>query len=81
MLSYFYSSKINGTAESLADWLQNHEDVATVYYPKFTCNEGYKSLLNNNESLKNKHRAGYGGLLSILLHSHVCQRTFYGNLI
>jgi len=74
------SSKINGTAESLADWLQNHEDVATVYYPKFTCNEGYKSLLNNNESLKNKHRAGYGGLLSILLHSHVCQRTFYDNL-
>merc|ERR1712238_216259 len=64
------SSKINGTAESLADWLQNHEDVATVYYPKFTCNEGYKSLLNNNESLKNKHRAGYGGLLSILAHFH-----------
>lgn len=65
------NQQINETSEILADWLVQHEDVETVYYPKYT--NLYPSLLNSTNG-------GYGGLMSILLQSHMCQRTFYDSL-
>jgi cystathionine gamma-synthase len=63
--------KINYTSEVLADWLSQHEDVGTVYYPKYS--SLYPTLLTSPD-------AGYGGLMSILLEPHMCQRTFYDSL-
>jgi len=65
--------RINGTAEGLADWLQNHPDVQRVYYPKHSPSAPlYRRVRTPG--------GGYGGLLSMLLHPHVCQRTFYDAL-
>jgi cystathionine gamma-synthase len=61
---------INATSELLADWLREHKDVETVYYPKYT--PLYPSLVSP--------QGGFGGLMSILLESHMCQRTFYDSL-
>ncbi|KAI2507127.1 cystathionine gamma-synthase [Fragilaria crotonensis] len=63
------NARINETAEQLADWLSNHKDVEKVYYPKYT------DLYNRISTGR-----GYGGLLSILLEQHICQRTFYDAL-
>lgn len=60
---------INDTAERLSDWLKDHSDVQTVYYPKYT--KLYQQVHTGR---------GYGGLLSILLDQHVCQRTFFDAL-
>jgi cystathionine gamma-synthase len=60
---------INDTSERLSDWLKDHKDVGTVYYPKY--NELYSQVETGR---------GYGGLLSILLEQHICQRTFYDAL-
>jgi cystathionine gamma-synthase len=63
------NQKINQTSEQLADWLVGHNDVEKVWYPKYS--PLYPVLFPN---------AGYGGLMSILLDSHMCQRTFYDSL-
>jgi cystathionine gamma-synthase len=65
------NEQINETSEILADWLVQHDDVESVYYPKYA--PLYPSLLESNNG-------GYGGLMSILLQSHMCQRTFYDSL-
>lgn len=59
---------INANAEGLVDWLNEHEDVKTVYYPKAA------PLYQKVQS------GGFGGLFSMILHSHMCQRTFYDAL-
>jgi cystathionine gamma-synthase len=73
------STRINETTEALADWLNERDEVAVLYYPKFTCPTVYNSVLNKSD-FGGSHKAGYGGLLSILLHPHICQRTFYDKL-
>jgi cystathionine gamma-synthase len=65
------NARINETSELLADFLQEHNDVETVWYPKFVA-----PLFTNYQ----KKGGGYGGLMSIHLHSHICQRTFYDTL-
>jgi cystathionine gamma-synthase len=63
------NAKINDTSEQLADFLNNHPDVEIVWYPKFVA------------PLYPKYQKdGYGGLMSIHLHPHICQRTFYDAL-
>ena len=80
------SSKINHTAEALADWLKEREEVCSVYYPKFTSNkEGYDLIMKERLQCSSdgggvEHDAGYGGLMSIVLHPHICPRTFYDKL-
>jgi len=65
------NARINETACQLADYLMEHPDVDRIYYPKYT------SLYTNYASSDN---TCYGGLFSILLDSHICQRTFYDAL-
>jgi cystathionine gamma-synthase len=62
---------INANTEALADWLVEHSDVETVYHPKHVA-----PLYEKVKRLD----GGYGGLLSIILHPHMCQRTFYDAL-
>ena len=62
------SEKINETAEALADWLQQHPAVDQVYYPK------------NAPLYDSIKTGGYGGLMSMLLLPHMCQRHFYDAL-
>jgi len=62
------NDKINANSESLADWLEEHPDIQTVYYPKSV--PLYKQVQSG----------GFGGLMSIVLHPHMCQRTFYDAL-
>jgi hypothetical protein len=64
------SAVINTNAEGLADWLQEHPDVQTVYYPKSSPH--YAQVQSES--------GGFGGLFSIILHRHMCQRTFYDAL-
>jgi cystathionine gamma-synthase len=59
------NARINETASQLADYLQTHNDVDRVYYPKYSSH--YPS-------------SHFGGLFSLLLGSHICQRTFYDAL-
>ncbi|CAB9509390.1 Putative cystathionine gamma-synthase YML082W [Seminavis robusta] len=66
---------INESSETLADWFRDHPDVETVYYPKYA--PLYPSLIAESP---NPRYSGYGGLMSILLESHMCQRTFYDEL-
>ncbi len=73
------SSKINHTAEALAEWLKEKEEIASVYYPKFTSPVGYHAVMKSHD-YGGKHKAGYGGLMSILLNPHICQRTFYDKI-
>lgn len=63
--------QINETSEQLADFLNQHPDVEVVWYPKYVAPlyERYR-----------KKAGGYGGLMSIHLHPHICQRTFYDAL-
>jgi len=65
------NAKINANAEQLADYLQAHPDVEQVWYPKLVAPLYPKYM---------KQGGGYGGLLSIHLDSHICQRTFYDAL-
>ena len=73
------SSKINETTEALADWLKDREEVAAIYYPKYSCPEGYNSVLKQDDC-GGKHKAGYGGLFSIVLNHHMCDRSFYDKI-
>lgn len=52
-------ASINHNAERLAEFLQAHPKVATVYYPKFQCRHHYDAL--------RRPEGGYGGILSVLL--------------
>jgi cystathionine gamma-synthase len=63
------NAKINDTSERLADFLNSHPDVETVWYPKL-CAPLYPKV----------QKGGYGGLMSIHLHPHMCQRAFYDGL-
>jgi cystathionine gamma-synthase len=58
--------------EALADYLLDHLDVPRVYYPKYM--EVYKAVQSKRAN------AAFGGLLSIILGSHMCQRTFFDAL-
>ncbi|KAL7560910.1 hypothetical protein ACA910_008190 [Epithemia clementina (nom. ined.)] len=75
---------MNHTAEVMADWLKEHPDVERVYYPKFSPSvDLYHRLLKGQSKNGGDNKTklgGYGGLLSIVLHPHVCQRTFYDAL-
>ena len=59
---------INENSEALSDWLGKHEDVSSLYYPK---------TAPMYEKVK---VGGYGGLMSLILHQNMCQRTFYDTL-
>jgi cystathionine gamma-synthase len=79
------SNQVNRTAELLADWLYEHPDVQQVYYPKFTQPHFYQRFLNVRTTTTASTASaattpGFGGLLSIVLEPHMCQRTFYDNL-
>jgi cystathionine gamma-synthase len=63
------NEQINATAEELSDWLQDHKDVEKVYYPKYT--DMFRHVSTGR---------GHGGLMSILLEPHICQRSFYDAL-
>lgn len=63
---------INATAISLATWLREQPDVATVYYPPFNADDKMTPLLRPG--------MGYGGVVSLVLHPHVCQRSFFDAL-
>lgn len=65
------NAQINATAEGLADWLEEHPNVDRVYYPKQSA--------PYYQSVKKPH-GGYGGLMSMTLPPHMCQRTFYDAL-
>ena len=62
------NARINETCELLADYLHEHPDVDIVWYPKFVA-----PLYTKYQ----KPDGGFGGLFSIHLDSHICQRTFY----
>lgn len=62
------NARINETTERLADFMQGHPDVDIVWYPKFVAPLFTKYQHENG---------GFGGLFSIHLDSHICQRTFY----
>jgi cystathionine gamma-synthase len=65
------NTRINETSELLAEFLNGHPGVQTVWYPKFVA-----PLYSNYR----KENGGFGGLMSIHLHPHICQRTFYDTL-
>jgi cystathionine gamma-synthase len=65
------NAKINKNSEQLADYLYQHPDVEMVWYPKYVA-----PLYQRYQ----KEAGGFGGLLSIHLHPHMCQRTFYDAL-
>jgi cystathionine gamma-synthase len=73
------SARINIIAEGLADWLEEHPDVQTVYYPK--SEPLYQQVQSGSGGgSSGGGGGGYGGLLSIVLHPHMCQRHFYDAL-
>lgn len=65
------NAKINDTSEKLADFLNGHPDIEMVWYPKYVA-----PLFPKYQ----KEGGGFGGLMSIHLHPHICQRTFYDAL-
>lgn len=73
------SNQINETTEALADWLNQRDEVEEMYYPKYTCPEEYSKVMNRND-FGGRHTAGYGGLFSLVLHPHVCRRTFFDHI-
>jgi cystathionine gamma-synthase len=64
------NARINETSEKLADFLNVHPDVDMVWYPKYVA-----PLYPRYQKTE-----GFGGLMSIHLHPHICQRTFYDEL-
>ncbi|VEU41829.1 unnamed protein product [Pseudo-nitzschia multistriata] len=62
------NSRINETTELLADFMNDHPDVDVVWYPKFVA-----PLFTRYQQAD----GGFGGLFSIHLGPHICQRTFY----
>lgn len=61
------NARINETSEKLAAYFHEHPDIEICWYPKFVA-PLFKKYQKGN---------GYGGLMSIHLHQHICQRTFY----
>jgi len=52
--------QINGTAETVCDYLSRHPAVARIDYPKYRSVENYRAFLQPG--------GGYGGLFSMQLH-------------
>lgn len=73
------SSKINQTTEALVDWLIKRDEIASLYYPKYTNREGYEKVLKKDD-YNGKHKPGYGGLFSIVLDEHICDRSFFDKI-
>lgn len=69
--------RVNTTAEALRDWLHEHPAVQQVYYPKGLA---LYDQVKNTSSRRGGPPGGYGGLMSLILHAHMCQRTFYDAL-
>ena len=65
------NAQINETTELLAEFMKDHPDVEVVWYPKFVAPLYTKYQQANG---------GFGGLFSIHLGTHICQRTFYDSL-
>lgn len=64
---------VNANAEKLADFLNSHPRVETVYFPKYSTPELYRRYLRSG--------AGYGGLLSIDLKDAArCAPRFFDSL-
>jgi len=63
----------------LADWFIAREDVKKVYYPKFTQPKIYSQLMNHNIA-QNRHKPGFGGLMSLILQDNLCSMSFYDHL-
>jgi cystathionine gamma-synthase len=75
------SSRINATAERLAEWLRGRDEVDVIYYPKFQSQgDLYERFMVKGEERRDGHVGGYGGLFSIVLKDDVCERTFYDTL-
>jgi cystathionine gamma-synthase len=65
--------QVNANAETLADFLNSHSRVETVYFPKYRTPEFYRRYLRSG--------AGYGGLLSIdLKDAAQCAPRFFDAL-
>jgi len=74
------NARINETTELLADFLKDHSDVETVWYPKYVAPLFTKYQRTDLDVGGRDGNGGFGGLLSIHLHPHICQRTFYDKL-
>ncbi len=65
--------KINSTAEALAEHLEKHPAVETVYFPKFDRGGGYASMMRAD--------GGFGGLISLVpKHPERTAAPFYDAL-
>lgn len=73
------NAQINKTTEALADWLQAQDAVQHVYYPKMSHSVNLYHQVQH-QSQAGDVSAGYGGLLSMVLAPHMCERTFYDAL-
>ena len=73
------NAQINTTTEALADWLDQHDAVSHVYYPKLSPSVDLYHQVQAT-STTDDDKAGYGGLLSMVLAPHMCERTFYDAL-
>ena len=73
------NAQINQTTEALVDWLAQHDAVNRVYYPKMSHSADlYHQVQHANPAEGSV--AGYGGLFSMVLDPHMCERTFYDAL-
>lgn len=73
------NAQINKTTEALADWLQGQDAVQRVYYPKMSHSvDLYHQVQHQPQS--GEAPSGYGGLFSLVLAPHICERTFYDAL-
>jgi cystathionine gamma-synthase len=73
------NARINETTEALADWLAGHEGVKRVYYPKMSHSVDLYHGVQHQHPFGNG-TSGYGGLFSLVLDPHMCERTFYDAL-
>jgi cystathionine gamma-synthase len=79
------SHVINVTTERLAEWLHNHPDVQHVYYPKLSPTADLYEAVRRRRFATDSddvqlHEGGFGGMFSMVLEAHMCQRTFYDAL-
>ena len=73
------NAQINKTTEALADWLDGQDAVQHVYYPKMSHSVDLYHRVQHQPQAGDVS-AGYGGLLSIVLAPHMCERMFYDAL-
>lgn len=73
------NAQINKTTEALADWLASHDAVKRVYYPKLSHSVDLFHQVQDQPQAGDVS-AGYGGLFSLVLQPHMCERTFYDAL-